>query len=100
MNYTEIHVSNPINMNSIDALFEEIKDCNSLYLMINIGEHNFKSIEIIKELKNRFSLEKDTLNRFNKIVFLHPPQFQNKSDDDERYNFFNHKDEAIDWLDK
>ena len=98
MNYTELHINNPINFKSIDELFEDIKSCNSLHLIINIGEHNFESIEVIKELRNRLNLEKNTLNRFRKIAFLNPPGFENKSDDEDRYNFFSDKNKAVKWL--
>jgi len=98
MYYTEIHFKNPINFISVDQLMDEIKSCISSLLIINIGEHNFESIEIIKELKNKLSLEKDTLSRFRRIALLHPPDFKNKSDDEERYNFSSNKKAAIDWL--
>ena len=98
MNYSEIILNNPINFKSIDELFEDIKVCNSLNLIINIEAHNFECIEVIKELKNRLSLEKDTMSRFRKLAFLHSPDFSNKSNDEERYNFFSNKKEAVDWL--
>lgn len=98
MNYTEVHLKNPINFKSIDQLMDEIKSCNSSLLIINIGEHNFESIQVIKELKNRLTQAKLTLNRFIKIAILHPPNFKNKSNDEERYNYFSDKKEAIDWL--
>lgn len=98
MNYKEILINNPITLKSIDKLFAEIKSCNSSYLIINIGAHNFESIEVIKELKNRLNLERETLSRFRKIVFLHPSGFKNKSENEDRYNFFCDKKEAVDWL--
>ena len=98
MNYIEIHVNNPINFKSIEKLMDDIKSCNSSLLLINIGAHNFESIEVIKEFKNRLNIEKDILSRFRKIAFLHPPDIRNKSEDEERYNYFSNKKETNNWL--
>ena len=98
MNYMEIHLENPINSKSIDNLFTDIESCISPNLLINIGVHNFESIQVIKELKNRFTQAELTLNRFIKIAILHPPNFRNKSNDEKRYNFFSNKNEAVNWL--
>jgi len=98
MNYKEILVNNPITGRSIDQLIDEIKLCNSPFLIINIGVHNFESIEVLKGFKNRLNLERNTLNRFRKIAFLHPSVFKNKSDNEDKYNFFCDKKEALDWF--
>jgi len=98
MEYKEVLVNNPITKRSIDQLVNEIKLCSSSFLIINIGAHNFESIEVIKELKKRLNLEKITLTQFRKIAFLHPPGFINKSENEDRYNFFCNKKEAVDWL--
>jgi hypothetical protein len=100
MNYTEIHVNNPINIKSIDKLMDDIKSCNSSLLIINIGAHNFESIEVIKELKNRLIQAELTLKRFKKIAIIHPPDFRNTSEDEERYNYFSNNKEAVNWVEK
>lgn len=98
MDYKEILINNPITIKSIDQLIDEIKSCNSSFLIINIGAHNFDSIEVMKRLKDRLNLEKNTLNRFKKIAFLYPSGFKNKSENEDRYNFFSNKKEAVNWL--
>ena len=100
MNYSEVHLKNPINSKSIAELFGDIKDCNSTHLIINIGAHNFESIEVIKELKNRLIQAELTLKRFKKIAIIHPHDFRNKSEDEERYNYFSNNKEAVNWLEK
>ena len=96
MDYKEILINNPITRRNIDQLIDEIKSCNSSFLIINIGAHNFESIEVIKELKNVLNLEKDTLSRFRKIAFLNSSGFKNKIENEDRYNFFCDKKEAVD----
>ncbi|MBT8386197.1 MAG: hypothetical protein KJO12_02195 [Ignavibacteria bacterium] len=100
MNYSEVHLKNPINSKSITELFGDIKDCNSTHLIINIGAHNFESIEVIKELKNKLIQAELTMKRFKKIAIIHPPEFRNKSEDEERYNYFSNNNEAVNWLEK
>ncbi len=98
MDHKEILVKNPITGRSIEQLIDELKLCNSSLLIINIGAHNFESIEVIKELKNRLNLESNTLSRFRKVAFLNSSGFKNKSENEARYNFFCDKKEAVDWL--
>jgi len=98
MEYKEILVKNPITLNSIDQLFVDIKSCNSQFLIINVGSHNFESIEVLKELKSRFNIEANALNRFRKIAFIHSSEIINKSENEDRYNFFFERKDAISWL--
>ena len=98
MDYEEILINNPITIRSIEQLFKELKSCQSSSLLINIGAHNFESIEILKKLKDTFYLERNKLGHLKKIAFLHPPDFNNKSENEERYNFFSNREEAVKWL--
>ncbi|GMR25383.1 MAG: hypothetical protein BMS9Abin39_0678 [Ignavibacteria bacterium] len=50
----------------------------------------------MKELKNRLNLERNTLKRFSKLAFLNSIGFKNKRDNEDRYNFFCDKKEAVD----
>jgi hypothetical protein len=98
MKYSEVDLKNPITSKSIAELFDDINDCTATHLIINIGAHNFESIGLIKELKDRLIQAELTLKRFNKIAILHSPDFRNKSNDEDRYNFFNDRNEAVKWL--
>ncbi len=100
MNYSEVHLKNPINSKNIAKLFDDINNSKSTHLIINIGAHNFESIEVIKELKKRLIQAELTLKCFKKIAIIHPPYFRNKSEDDERYNYFSNNKEAVNWLEK
>jgi len=98
MTIKEILIANPISNESIDQLFDEIELCDSQFLIINIGEHEFESLEVLKNLKNRFNKEKETLIRFKKIAFVHPKKYDNKSQDLNKYNYFCDREKAINWL--
>ena len=98
MNYTEIIIINPITLYSIDKLFDDLLNCDTLNTLINTGEHNFESIEVIKEMKRRFTKENELLDKFRKIAFLHPPEFVNESYDTQRYNYFTCREDAVKWL--
>ncbi|MBU1094854.1 MAG: hypothetical protein KKB34_00095 [Bacteroidetes bacterium] len=100
MDYNEIYITNPITLESVNKLFNEIKLSESEYIIINSGEHNFESIAAIKKFKLLFYSEIDIINRIKKIAFLHPPEIQNISENKELYNFFNDKSEAVSWLRK
>ena len=98
MNYTEILIANPINMESIKKLFDEIESSTSKKLIINIGEHEFESLDVLKELKKRFYQNQQALNRFSKIAFLHSAKFENISQDINKYNYFSDREKLLDWL--
>lgn len=98
MSCIELKIKNPITLKSIEELFDDIKDCNSALLLINVGAHNFESIEVLKEFKKMFNQERELLSSFKKIAFLHPAEYQNESEDKNRYNFFSDREKAINWL--
>jgi len=98
MYYKEIHIKNPITTQSIDQLIDDIETCDASLLIINIGAHNFKSVDVMKELKNRLTIEIRSQSHIRKIAFLIPPGLMNESDDENRYNYFNDKVEAVEWL--
>ena len=98
MHYKEIHIKNPITTKSVDQLIDDIKTCNTSLLIINIGEHKFESVEIMKEMKSRLTAGIKSQNHFRKIAFIIPPVFMNESDDENRYKYFNDKEKAVEWL--
>jgi len=98
MHYKEIQIKNPISTISIDQFIDDINTSDVSLLILNIGEHKFESVEVMKELKNRLTNELESQNRFRKIAFITPPGFMNKSDDKNRYRYFYDKEEAVEWL--
>ena len=98
MHYKEIHIKNPITIKSVDQLIDDIKTCYTSMLIINITEHNFESVEVLKELKNRLTTELKSQSHIRKIAFLIPPGFMNESTDEYLYSYFSKKAEAVEWL--
>jgi hypothetical protein len=98
MHYNEIHIKNPITAKSINQLIDDIKSGDTSKLIINIGEHNFESIQVMKELKEKLSAELKYQSRIKKIAFITPPGIMNKSDDENRYRYFYSKEEAVEWI--
>ena len=98
MFYKEIHIKNPITTKSVVQLIDDVKTCNTSLLIINVGVHNFESIDVMKELKNRLTTEIRSQSHIRKIAFLIPHKFINESDDETRYKYFNDKKEAVEWL--
>ena len=70
MLYKEIHIKNPITIKSVNQLIDDIKTCDTSLLIINIGEHNFESVDVMKELKNRLTAEIKSQGHIRKIAFL------------------------------
>ena len=98
MNVSEVYITNPISHKSIEKLFNDIELCEASLLIVNTGDHDFESIDVLRELKLRFIKEEAKLNRFRRIAFIHPPEVSNKSENEERYNYFCSREEAIVWL--
>jgi CHASE2 domain-containing sensor protein len=98
MSFQNMLLKNPINRDSINSLFKIVKSSQSENILIDIGAHEFEDISSQKELKQRFEIE--DLSHIKKIAFLHPREFQNISQDPERYQFFTDKQKAIHWLEE
>jgi hypothetical protein len=98
MHYKEIHIKSPITTKSVDQLIDEIKACNTSLLILNFGEHNFESVEVMKEMKSGLTDEIKSQSHIRKIAFLIPPGFMNESTDENLYRYFSKKAEAVEWL--
>ena len=68
------------------------------FLLINFGNHNFASLEVMKHFKERFKQLETEFRKFQKIAFIHPPEYKNESREPSFYNYFTSKDEAIKWF--
>lgn len=99
MKTLELDVNNPIDLKSIDQLINKIVTSEGYdYLLIDVREHDFKSIEIIKYFRGELEKIRSTLLKFKKIAFVHPPEFQNKSDNPKIFDYFNSNSDAKLWL--
>ena len=98
MHYKEIQIKNPITTISIDQFIDDINTSDVSLLILNIGEHRFESVEVMKELKNRLTAELKSQNHIRKIAFLIPAGITNESNDENLYRYFSKKAEAVEWL--
>jgi hypothetical protein len=99
MNILEIDLKNPITpeeINSIEEKLKVIKGCD--FLIIDTGEHDFESIEVIKYFRTQMDNLGPYLNLFKKIALIRPSQYQNVSTNPEVYYFFDSKEEARAWF--
>lgn len=105
MQLLKVQIQNPITIQSVDAFIVEISEWikanhdASKQLIVNFGDHNFCSFDVIKYCKNQLKLIEPSLLQFHKIAFVHPPQYSNSSDN-EKLNYFTSDDEALKWLEK
>lgn len=99
MGILEIKVKNPINTDSIELLILEIQETeNYRFLLIDTGDHDFFSIEVIKYFKEEIYAIETHVRKFEKVAFIHPPHFRNESEVPEKYEYFSSKEEAVAWL--
>lgn len=98
MNYEQFTLINPITLDSISKLFDELEKCKTDRVIINTGMHEFDNIKVLKSFKYRFTAEAETTSKFKKIAFIHPEGYFNFSENMDRYNFFTNKSAAVHWL--
>ena len=95
----KIDLINPITHKQVNQMIEKILEIpNSNFLLIDFGNHDFESLEVLKfckrELKN---IESELLN-FNKIAMVTIPPYRSESQDSERLKYFHSEMEAKEWL--
>lgn len=101
MNILEIDLKNPIThkeINRIEEKLKAIKGCD--FLIIDTGEHDFDSIQVIKYFREQMANLGPYLKPFKKIALVRPTQYQNESTSPEVYDFFDSKEEARSWFSK
>ena len=99
MNILEIKLKNPIDFkefNKIKTSLTKSSDFN--FLIIDFDKHNFASIDVIKYFKEEFKKLELELRKFQKIAFIHPPEYSNKSNEPNFYELFTSKNDAIEWV--
>ncbi|KAA3608849.1 MAG: hypothetical protein D8M58_19125 [Calditrichaeota bacterium] len=99
MKIIEVYVRNPITHQSIRATIDKII-CSKNYdfLIVNLGQHHFESLKVMKDFKQAFLDIKSKLYRFKKIAIIHSTERLNKSEDPNFYEHFNSKTDAIKWI--
>ncbi len=95
----EIELKNPLGYYEIMSLKSEIMTAkNYNFLIIDIGKHDFASINVIKYFKEQLLIMEPQLLKFEKIALIHPPEYRNESSNPEIYDYFTSKVEAKKWF--
>ena len=89
MEILEIQIENPIDFEGFQTLKSKVE--NSIhhnFLLIDFGNHDFKSIAVIKHFKEGLKSIESSLLKYKRIAFIHPPQFRNESTIPNIFNYF------------
>lgn len=99
MNTLFLELENPIDLESVDRLMTQIKSASGYeYIVIDVLDHHFDSIQVIKYFREELEKVQSLLMTFNKVAFVSPPDFQNVSENPKKFNYFKSKTEALMWL--
>lgn len=97
MEVSKIYLKNPITHEAVNELILGIlKVENPRLLLLNFGDHNFESLEVLKYCKEKLQQNETTLKRFEKIAMVSVPPYRNPDKDQMRY--FHSEQEAGEWL--
>ena len=92
---------NPIGFKQIDAFANEvIQSEKHEFLIIDTGNHDFESIQVIKYFREKFMELEEFLSRFNKIALVRLSIYKNESTNPGVYNYFDSVDKAKKWFRK
>ncbi len=95
----KIILKNPITHNEVNKMTQQIsKIVHTHLLLIDFGNHNFESIEVLKYCKKKLSDIDSILLKFEKIAFLTIPPYKSESKDSEKLKFFHSEERAKEWL--
>ena len=95
----KITLKNPITRQEVKMLITQIlNNKNHKYLLINFGDHDFESIEVIKYCREQLEAIKQVLLEFEGIAMVHPPEYKNESEDKLKLRFFTSERDAVNWL--
>ncbi len=95
----KIVLENPITCKEVNKMILEILNISPPNtLLIDFGNHNFESLEVLKFCKTELSHKEPLLLKFNRIAFLTIPPYKNESIDSEKLKQFYSEQEAHEWL--
>jgi len=94
----EIFLQNPITSAGIDGALESILHDTADCLLLDTGDHQFRSIADLKYLREALEAHAERLSCYSKIAFLHPEGYSNVSTDPAKYQYFSHRNAAVAWL--
>lgn len=94
-----IELINPITHKEVNDMIQKIlkTSCQNL-LLIDFGNHDFESLEVLKFCKEELKNIESVLLSFNKIAMLTIPPYKNESQYSEKLNYFHSDIKAKKWL--
>lgn len=97
MEISKLYLKNPITHEVVDELILGILEVEKpALLLLNFGDHNFESLEVLKYCKEKMLQNEATFKRFEKIAMVSVPPYRNPDKDQMRY--FHSEQEAEEWL--
>ena len=95
----KIDLENPITRSGVNEMVLRILEVSQpSTLMIDFGNHNFESIDVMKYCKLELSKIESVMLRFEKIGFLSIPPFKGESRDSEKLRYFHSEVKAKEWM--
>ncbi len=95
----KIDLTNPITHEEVKRMIQKILDVsNPGLLLIDFGNHDFESLEVLKFCKEEFNRIQSVLLMFSKIAIVTIPPFKSESGDFEKLQYFYSAIDAKEWL--
>jgi hypothetical protein len=95
----KIDLKNPITCKEVNRMIQKIlKISKQSLLIIDFGNHNFESIEVLKFCKKELINIETKLLKFNKIAFLTIPPYKSESQDSSKLKYFHLEEKAKEWI--
>lgn len=94
-----IDLINPITHKEVNEMIQKIlKTSNPNLLLIDFGNHDFESLEVLKFCKEELKNIESVLLNFKKIAMLTIPPYKSESQDSEKLKYFHSDIKAKKWL--
>ena len=94
-----INLKNPIDHNAVNGMIQQILEIPQPgLLLIDFGNHNFESIEVLKYCKVQLNSIQSPLLKFRRIAFLTIPPYANDSPDSKQLKYFHSEEDAEEWM--
>lgn len=95
----KITLKNPITHEVVNMLITQIlNNKKHEYLLINFGDHNFESITVIKYCREQLKAIETDLLAFDRIAMVHPPEYENESENKLKLRYFTSEQDAENWF--
>ena len=94
----EVILQSPITRERIDSALRNIRLDTSDCLLLDTGDHQFRSLADLKYFRDALDTHATWLSRYTKIALLHPVEYSNTSTNPAKYQYFSDRSDAVTWL--